>query len=137
MAGKACHVLRSTARLGLTLALGANLGYGMRILAVLVAVALSGCSTSIPFALSPEATVHVTVLGTPGNECIIEPHEDAHRRLRHWLAANRAGWSQLHSTPPSGGVLLTAPELRLHLHGATAYVTVPDGILMKQVSESE
>lgn len=109
----------------------------MRVLAVLVAVALSGCSTSIPFALAPDTTVHVKVLGNPGHECVIEPSSDAHRQLQSWLAENRAGWSQLYYTTPNGGILLSTSEMYLHLFGDTAYATVPTGIIAKQVSESE
>ena len=109
----------------------------MRVLAVLVAVALSGCSTSTPFALAPDTTVHVKVLGNPGHECVIEPSSDAHRKLQYWLVENRAGWSQLYYTPPSGGILLSTPEMHIHLFGDTAYATVPTGIIAKQVSESE
>ena len=109
----------------------------MRVFAVLIAIAVSGCSTSIPLALAPDATAHVKILGNPGRECVIEPSDDAHRELQAWLAKNQTGWSQLYNTPPSGGILLTAPGLRLHLSGNAAYATVPEGMLTRQVSESE
>ena len=109
----------------------------MRTFAVLIAIAVSGCSTSIPLALAPDETVRVMILDNPGRECVIEPSDDAHHELQAWLAKNQAGWSKLYYTPPSRGILLTAPGLRLHLSGTAAYATVPEGMLTRQVSESE
>ena len=109
----------------------------MQVFAAFIAVAVSGCNTSIPLALTPDSTVHMKILGTPGRECVIEPSDDAHRELQAWLAKNQTGWSQLYYTPPSAGTLLTAPGLRLHLSGNAAYATVPEGMLTKQVAESE
>lgn len=109
----------------------------MRVVAVLVAVGLSGCSTTVPFPLASDTTVRVKVLGDIGRECVIEPSSDAHGKLKYWLAENQTGWSQLHYTPPNGGVLLSTPQIQLQLFGDTAYATVPLGILTKHVSESD
>jgi hypothetical protein len=109
----------------------------MRSYLVLVAVAISGCSTSIPLALAPDAAARVTILGSPSRECVIEPSDGAHRELQNWFAENQLGWSQLYYTPPNGGILITAPGVRLHLSGSAAYATVSEGMLTKQVSETD
>jgi hypothetical protein len=94
----------------------------MRVVAFLVAVALSGCSTTVPFPLASDTTVHVQVLGDPGQECVIEPSSDAHGKLKYWLAENRTGWSQLYYTRPSAGVLLSTREIQLQtLRGYRIY----------------
>lgn len=110
---------------------------GMRSFLALVVFAISGCSTSIPLALAPDATARVTILGSPSRECVIKPSDDAHRELQNWFAENQRGWSQLYYTPPSGGILLTAPGVRLHLSGSAAYAAVSEGMLTKQVSETD
>ena len=108
----------------------------MRWLAFALLLALTGCSTSLPLSVQPGTSVRVVVLGQNSRECVIDPSSEKYRQLDAWLSQNQRGWSQLYSTPPNGGVLVSVGDIRLQLLGTSAFATTTQGVLTKSVTES-
>ena len=106
-----------------------------RLILIVMLLLLVACNDKqINFVLNANETIDL-VAG--GNFEQIQPSDNRYEQLRHWLKKNENGWSQIYSTPPGGGVLVRGQSLHLQFFGKTAYASSSDGVVHKQVKESE
>ena len=105
-----------------------------RPLFIVILLLLTACDQNVSFTLPTNLPVDVVAAG---NFEQIQPSDNRHKQLHHWLENNKNGWSTIYATTPSGGVLVRAGDLRLQFFGTTAYVSTSDGILSKEVKQSE
>ena len=107
-------------------------------LAASLALLLSaGCGHDLALKVQEADTVQVFVLGTTATSRVLAPSSPEFRQLQLLVAQNRKGWSQLYSTPPATGILVTAGELHLQFIGSSVLASTPSGVFTKPIAESE
>jgi len=106
----------------------------MRNLIAIVALLLSACSTTVDFAIAPDAPIYVRDSSVVQE---LKPGEPSYQEMADWIARNQQGWSQSYATNPAGGIFVSSGQWRLQFSGTAAYLRTESGMLTKQVKESE
>ena len=106
----------------------------MRNLLAICVLLISGCSTTVDFAIAPDAPVQVRDSSVVLQ---LKPDEPAYQEMAIWIARNQQGWTQSYATNPAGGIFVSSGQWRLQFSGTSAYLLTENGMLTKQVKESE
>lgn len=62
------------------------------------------------------------------------PADAPYQRIADWVAANRTGWSQSSSTPPSSGTMISYGKVSLQFVDSQVLARAPAGIYQKATS---
>jgi|SRR5690606_23862155 len=106
----------------------------MRILIVVIGLLLAACSTTVDFAVAPGATIQVR---DSSGASQLNPGDRAYEEMTSWIARNQQGWSQLYATNPAGGISASSGQWCLQFFGSAAYLNTKDGMLIKEIKESD
>jgi hypothetical protein len=110
------------------------------LLAVLMGVALAGCTPREDRSLAFPVDLPLDVMRITGNgqptHYLLQPSSENYRKIQDWLAINQVGWSDYLATSPGRGIFVSAGELRLQFVETTV-LACKQGCLYKSVSPSD